>query len=126
MHICIRVCNSVSDEILLHFILQYGLYGSFLGCFLYILFGSCKDVPMGPTAIMSLLTYQQVGNLGTNAPYYAIVLCFLAGCVQLLMGVLGLGKCTNFVLLWQNFLYYLPLLLFVHDIVVYTASLKTD
>lgn len=26
---------------------QYGLYGSFLGCFIYIFLGSCKDVPMG-------------------------------------------------------------------------------
>jgi solute carrier family 26 (sodium-independent sulfate anion transporter), member 11 len=25
----------------------YGLYGSFLGCFIYIFLGSCKDVPMG-------------------------------------------------------------------------------
>ena len=27
----------------------YGLYGSFLGCFIYIFLGSCKDVPMGKT-----------------------------------------------------------------------------
>lgn len=26
---------------------EYGLYGSFLGCFIYIFLGSCKDVPMG-------------------------------------------------------------------------------
>lgn len=25
----------------------YGLYGSFLGSFIYIFLGSCKDVPMG-------------------------------------------------------------------------------
>jgi solute carrier family 26 (sodium-independent sulfate anion transporter), member 11 len=28
----------------------YGLYGSFLGCFIYIFLGSCKDVPMGESA----------------------------------------------------------------------------
>jgi len=87
--------NYVSGAFLFNFMFQYGLYGSFLGCFLYILFGSCKDVPMGPTAIVSLLTFQQVGNLGTNAPYYAILLCFLAGCVEFLMGILGLGECKN-------------------------------
>jgi sodium-independent sulfate anion transporter 11 len=80
---------------LVHLLLQYGLYGSFLGTFLYILFGSCKDVPMGPTAIVSLLTFQQVGNLGINNHYYAILLCFLAGCVEVLMGTLGLGECTT-------------------------------
>lgn len=26
---------------------EYGLYGSFLGSFIYIFLGSCKDVPMG-------------------------------------------------------------------------------
>ncbi|KDR24302.1 Sodium-independent sulfate anion transporter, partial [Zootermopsis nevadensis] len=76
---------------------EYGLYGSFLGCFLYILFGSCKDVPMGPTAIVSLLTFQQVGNLGSNAHYYAILLCFLSGCIELLMGILGLGFVIDFI-----------------------------
>ncbi|XP_069685121.1 sodium-independent sulfate anion transporter-like [Periplaneta americana] len=76
---------------------QYGLYGSFLGCFLYIIFGSCKDVPMGPTAIVSLLTFQQVQNLGEVAFYYAILLCFFVGCVELLMGILGLGFVIDFI-----------------------------
>lgn len=116
----------MSDEFQLYFILQYGLYGSFFGCLLYIIFGSCKDVPMGPTAVVSLLTFQQVGHLGINAPYYAILLCFLAGCVELLMGILGLGNCTNFVLPCQNALRYLPPLPLVDNSVVDTASLKTD
>jgi sodium-independent sulfate anion transporter 11 len=40
-----------------HLPAAYGLYGSFLGCFIYIFLGSCKDVPMGPTAIASLCKY---------------------------------------------------------------------
>nr|CAD7606687.1 unnamed protein product [Timema genevievae] len=68
---------------------QYGLYGSFLGCFLYIVLGSCKDVPMGPTAIISMLTYQTAKGLD---PAFAVLLCFLMGCVEVLMGLLGLGK----------------------------------
>lgn len=50
---------------------------------------------MGPTAIISLLTYQTVHGMG---PEYAILLCFLSGVVELLMGLLGLGKiyfCAN-------------------------------
>jgi len=125
-HIFIRVCNPVSDEFRLHFILQYGLYGAFFGPLLYILLGSCKDVPMGPTAVMSLLTYQQVGQHGINAPYYAILLCFMTGCIMVLMGILGLGKCTNFDLPCQSVLQYLPQLSLVDDSVVDTASLKTD
>ncbi|XP_012255327.1 sodium-independent sulfate anion transporter isoform X2 [Athalia rosae] len=75
---------------------QYGLYGSFLGCIIYIIFGSCKDIPFGPTAIVSLLTYQTVAHLD-NPQYYAILLCFLSGAVELFMGIFGLGFIIDFV-----------------------------
>lgn len=26
---------------------QYGLYAGFMGCFVYMLFGSCKDITIG-------------------------------------------------------------------------------
>lgn len=60
-----------------------------MGCLIYIVFGSSKDVPMGPTAIASLLTFQVVNGKG---PEHAILLCFLSGLIELLMGILGLGK----------------------------------
>lgn len=72
---------------------QYGLYGSFLGCFIYIFLGSCKDVPMGPTAIASLLTYQAARGSWQRAT----LLCFLTGIIELLMGVFGLGFLIDFV-----------------------------
>lgn len=75
---------------------QYGLYGSFLGCFIYVIFGSCKDIPMGPTAIISLLTYQTVSHLEAPVPH-AILLCFMAGIVELIMGLFGLGFLIDFV-----------------------------
>lgn len=68
---------------------QYGLYGSFLGCFVYIFLGSCKDVPVGPTAVAALLTFQAVAGRGVE---HAILLCFLTGVVQILMGLFGLGE----------------------------------
>lgn len=55
---------------------------------MYIFLGSCKDVPMGPTAITSLLTYTTLHGLG---PQFASLLCFLSGVIQLLMGIAGLG-----------------------------------
>ncbi|KAI4455933.1 sulfate transporter [Holotrichia oblita] len=76
---------------------QYGLYGSFLGCFIYIVFGSCKDIPMGPTAIASLLTYQATSDFGEHAITHAILLTFLAGIIELVMGLLGLGFIIDFV-----------------------------
>lgn len=59
---------------------------------MYILLGSCKDVPMGPTAIASLMTYQTVGNKGFGIEH-AVLLTFLIGVIEILMGVLGLGEC---------------------------------
>lgn len=72
---------------------QYGLYGSFLGCFIYILLGSSKDVPVGPTAIASLLTYQ----IAKGSWQKATLLCFISGLVELLMGFFGLGFLIDFV-----------------------------
>ncbi|KAJ9573450.1 hypothetical protein L9F63_009178, partial [Diploptera punctata] len=66
---------------------QYGLYSAYMGCFVYAVFGTCKDITIGPTALMALMTYQQV--MDRNADF-AVLLCFLTGCVQLLMGVLHL------------------------------------
>ncbi|XP_066159241.1 sodium-independent sulfate anion transporter-like isoform X1 [Euwallacea fornicatus] len=73
---------------------EYGLYGSFLGCLLYIFLGSCKDVPVGPTAVQALLTFQALNGKG---PEHAILLCFISGLVQILMGLFGLGFLIDFV-----------------------------
>lgn len=72
---------------------QHGLYGSFLGCFVYIVLGGCRAVPAGPTAIASLLTWQVAGGVVEKA----VLLNLLAGLVELLMGALGLGFLIDFV-----------------------------
>ncbi|KAJ8959231.1 hypothetical protein NQ318_022494 [Aromia moschata] len=43
---------------------QYGLYSGFMGCFVYFIFGSCKDLNIGPTAIMALMIQPYVTKLG--------------------------------------------------------------
>ncbi|KAF7236903.1 Sodium-independent sulfate anion transporter [Varanus komodoensis] len=72
---------------------QYGLYSSFVGPFVYCLLGTSKDVTLGPTAIMSLL----VSSYAFHDPSYAILLAFLSGCVQLAMGLLQLGFLLDFI-----------------------------
>uniref|UniRef100_A0A8C0HH44 Solute carrier family 26 member 11 n=1 Tax=Chelonoidis abingdonii TaxID=106734 RepID=A0A8C0HH44_CHEAB len=72
---------------------QYGLYSSFMGCFVYCLLGTSKDVTLGPTAIMSLL----VSSYAFHDPAYAVLLTFLSGCIQLAMGLLHLGFLLDFV-----------------------------
>lgn len=71
---------------------QQGLYGSFVGSLMYVFLGTCKEVPMGPTAIVSLMTYNTLQKLG---PVYGTLLCFLTGVIQLVIGIVGLGKNTD-------------------------------
>lgn len=73
---------------------QYGLYSAFMGCFVYCIFGSCKDVTIGPTAIMSLMVQVHVANLGVD---FAVLAALLTGCVILLLGVLNLGFLIQFI-----------------------------
>ncbi|XP_030064462.1 sodium-independent sulfate anion transporter isoform X2 [Microcaecilia unicolor] len=72
---------------------QYGLYSSFMGCFVYCLMGTSKDVTLGPTAIMSLLvSFYTFGD-----PAFAVLMTFLSGCIQLAMGLLCLGFLLDFI-----------------------------
>ncbi|XP_027199040.2 sodium-independent sulfate anion transporter-like [Dermatophagoides pteronyssinus] len=73
---------------------QYGLYTSFVGCFVYSVLGSCKDMAVGPTSILSMivLPYVLIGG-----PQYSILLAFFAGCIQLLAGLLNLGFIVDFI-----------------------------
>lgn len=72
---------------------QYGLYSAFMGCFVYIVFGTCKDVTVGPTAIMALMVQQHA----TASPDFAILTCFLSGCLILLLGILNMGFLIQFI-----------------------------
>ena len=67
---------------------QYGLYSAFMGGFVYCLLGSCKDLAVGPAAIMALMA----GAFGKkNDPNFAITLSLFCGVILLLMGILSLG-----------------------------------
>lgn len=48
---------------------------------------------MGPTAIASLLTFQAAKGVWQRA----VLLSFITGLVEILMGILGLGFLINFV-----------------------------
>uniref|UniRef100_A0A2K6GQD6 Sodium-independent sulfate anion transporter n=1 Tax=Propithecus coquereli TaxID=379532 RepID=A0A2K6GQD6_PROCO len=72
---------------------QYGLYSAFMGCFVYFFLGTSRDMTLGPTAIMSLL----VSFYTFHEPAYAVLLAFLSGCIQLIMGFLRLGFLLDFI-----------------------------
>ncbi|XP_054716551.1 sodium-independent sulfate anion transporter-like [Uloborus diversus] len=73
---------------------QYGLFSAFMGSFMYAIFGTCKDLVVGPTSVMALMTaeYVQMGG-----PLYASLLAFICGCLQLFLGICNLGFLVNFI-----------------------------
>ncbi|KAG6454520.1 sodium-independent sulfate anion transporter-like [Manduca sexta] len=73
---------------------QYGLYASLVGGFVYGVMGTCPQINIGPTALLSLLTFTYTN--GTN-PDFAVLLCIIAGIVQLFAGVAQLGFLVDFV-----------------------------
>ena len=64
-----------------------------MGCFVYIVFGSSKDITIGPTAIMALMTGQHA-QLGAD---YAVLLAFTSGLIIFLFGVFQLGFLIDFI-----------------------------
>lgn len=68
---------------------QYGLYASLVGGFVYGVVGTCPQINIGPTALLSLLTFTYTN--GTNADF-AVLLCLIAGVLQMFAGVAQLGN----------------------------------
>ncbi|CAG9094603.1 unnamed protein product [Plutella xylostella] len=67
---------------------QYGLYASLVGGFVYAYLGTCPQINIGPSALISLLTFTYTN--GTNADY-AVLLCFVAGIAEVVAGIAQLG-----------------------------------
>jgi len=78
----------------------YGLYASILPLILYAIFGTSRQLAVGPVAMISLLIATGVSNLAElgSAEYIqlAIVLALMVGIIQFLMGVFRLGFLVNF------------------------------
>ncbi|CAH0406668.1 unnamed protein product [Chilo suppressalis] len=72
---------------------EYGLYGSLADGFVYLIFGSSKDITVGPTAVLSSLVAKYTGY----SKDFAVLSAFLSGIVILLMGIFHLGFLVNFI-----------------------------
>ncbi len=79
----------------------YGLYASTVPTIVYALFGTSRHMPVGPPAIMALLTLTSVSALAEpGSPEYigyALLLALMVGAVQIVIGALRMGFITNFV-----------------------------
>lgn len=77
----------------------YGLYASIIPLILYAIFGTSRQLAVGPVAMVALLIAAGVGELVTDPTEFiglAILLALMVGLIQLLMGLFRLGFLVNF------------------------------
>ncbi|MFN3803049.1 SulP family inorganic anion transporter [Belliella pelovolcani] len=78
----------------------HGLYAVTVPLLLYAIFGTSRQLAVGPVAMVSLLTASGIASLNADSPeqylIYALTLAFLVGLIQFGMGALRLGFVVNF------------------------------
>ncbi|PSN38149.1 Sodium-independent sulfate anion transporter [Blattella germanica] len=89
---------------------QYGLYSAFMSSFTYIILGSCKDITIGPTAIMGIMTQGFVVQTGFLIEFISIpvtagfisaaAITIASSQVKSLLGIGGSGN--EFIESWKN------------------------
>jgi len=78
----------------------YGLYASIVPLLIYAIFGTSRQLAVGPVAMVSLLVVAGVGELAEPGSdrfiQLAILTAFGVGLMQLLMGLFRMGFMVNF------------------------------
>ncbi|XP_065075937.1 sodium-independent sulfate anion transporter-like isoform X1 [Ochlerotatus camptorhynchus] len=85
--------QSIAYGILANLTPQDGIYSNLVGCFMYFMFGSVKDVTVAPTSIMAIMIQGVVTKLGPGAA----LLTLMAGAITFLFGLLNLGFLVRFI-----------------------------
>ena len=78
----------------------YGLYASTIPLIIYALLGTSRQLAVGPSAMIALLTATGIGTLAAGGPSeyiaMALALTFFVGAIQFLLGTFRLGFLVNF------------------------------
>ncbi|XP_039036098.1 probable sulfate transporter 4.2 [Hibiscus syriacus] len=79
----------------------YGLYSGFVPIFIYAIFGSSRQLAIGPVALVSLLVSNVLSKItdSSDALYteLAILLALMVGILECIMGLLRLGWLIRFI-----------------------------
>ncbi|XP_072976049.1 sulfate transporter 4.1, chloroplastic-like isoform X1 [Typha angustifolia] len=79
----------------------YGLYSGFVPIFMYAIFGSSRQLAIGPVALVSLLVSNVLGSIVDSSDELytelAILLALMVGILECLMGLLRLGWLIRFI-----------------------------
>ncbi|PKR77460.1 sodium-independent anion transporter [Halalkalibacillus sediminis] len=77
-----------------------GLYASTIPLIIYAILGSSRQLAVGPVAMVSLLVFSGVSTLAEPGSdqfvSYALLLAFMVGVIQLVLGLFRLGFLVNF------------------------------
>ncbi|KAJ2716455.1 hypothetical protein H4R19_000639 [Coemansia spiralis] len=83
---------------------EFGLYSSFVGCIIYFLFSTSKDITIGPVAVMSTLLGHILNDVMPRLPEYkdqpwvvAGCLSVVLGCIVTAIGLLRIGFIVDFI-----------------------------
>jgi len=97
---CMLIPQSMAYAMLAGLAPVTGLYAATLPLFGYVVFGTSRELAVGPTAVLALLVAHGVAPFANgDATQYlacAVLLAFLVGLVQLVMGLARAGFLTNF------------------------------
>ncbi|MFT4986745.1 MAG: SulP family sulfate permease [Glaciecola sp.] len=78
----------------------YGLYASTIPLIIYALFGTSRQLAVGPTAVVAIIVAEGLSELAEigSAEFIqlAIVLALMVGVIQFLMGIFRLGFLVNY------------------------------
>ncbi|KAL5569148.1 hypothetical protein UlMin_025723 [Ulmus minor] len=79
----------------------YGLYSGFVPLFVYAIFGSSRQLAVGPVALVSLLVSNVLGEIVDSSDdlytEMAILLALMVGILECIMGLLRLGWLIRFI-----------------------------
>ncbi|KAK9154227.1 hypothetical protein Sjap_001707 [Stephania japonica] len=79
----------------------YGLYSGFVPIFVYAIFGSSRQLAIGPVALVSLLVSNVLGGIADSRDKLytelAILLALMVGIFECVMGLLRLGWLIRFI-----------------------------
>ncbi|KAM7270075.1 hypothetical protein ACFE04_029289 [Oxalis oulophora] len=79
----------------------YGLYSGFVPIFVYAIFGSSRQLAIGPVALVSLLVSNVLSGIADSSDELytelAILLAFMVGVLECIMGLLRLGWIIRFI-----------------------------
>jgi len=87
----VLIPQSIADASIAGLDPEYGLYTSILPLAVYSFFGTCRQLAVGPVALLSIL----VSSSGLDKEQI-FVATFFSGIVQIILGVLKLGSLINF------------------------------